>query len=240
MTANIHSDLQGAKKPQWVDDLRPSLRLWYLVLILPILAAMAFAIFQPIQVLPRFSPAPAYSLIDQNGNQVTSEDMRGSLVLYTFAHSRCTAPCIPTSATLASLQPALANVDLNGIPLRYVTIYVDPDEATPAVLKSIAKSLGADSDQWRLLTGDAVQLKNVIGLGFRTYFNQEADGSFTVDPVFALVDGWGILRATYRTASPDIDRLTRDLRLVVQEASNSTGVNRYAYEAAHLFMCYAK
>ena len=238
--SDINADIQPAQKPQWVDDLRPSLRLWYLLLILPILAVMAFAIFQPIQVLPRYSLAPAYSFVDQNGDKVTSEEMRGSLVLYTFAHSQCTAPCVPTSSTMAALQPALANVDLNGIPLRFVTIYVDPAGATPEALHAIATDLGANSDQWQLVTGDAPQLKNVIGVGFRTYFNQEADGTFTVDPVFALVDGMGILRATYRTASPDISRLTRDLGLVVAEVRNSTGVNRYAYEAAHLFMCYAK
>ena len=61
-----------------------------------------------------------------------------------------------------------------------------------------------------------------------------------IDPVFALVDGWGVLRAVYRTATPDVEILKRDLRLVVQEVQNSTGVNRYAYEAAHLFLCYPK
>ena len=80
----------------------------------------------------------------------------------------------------------------------------------------------------------------MIGGGFSTYFNQDEKGNFTVDPVFVLVDGWGIQRAVYRTPTPDVETLQRDLRLVVQEARNSTGVNRYAYEAAHLFLCYPK
>ena len=228
------------QKPSWVDDLRPSPRLWVLILILPILAVLAFAIFQPVLVLPRISPAPAYSFIDQDGERITSEELRGSLVFYTFTHSGCVAPCVPTSATVASLQPALADVDLDGIALRFVTIYVDPEEASPATLHRIAKSMGADPKQWHFVTGDANQLKNVIGVGFRTDYEQQADGNFTVDPVFALVDGWGILRATYRTSSPDIELLRRDLRLIVQEARNSTGVSRYAYEAAHLFICYPR
>ena len=228
------------QRPTWADDLRPTPRLWYLLLLLPIVAVMAFAIFQPIQVLPRISLAPAYSFVDQNGNQMTSEDLRGSLVLYTFAHSDCMAPCVSTNETLAALQPALANIDLNDLPLRFVTIYVDPERATPAKLASIANSLGATSEQWSLVTGDPTQLKNVIGAGFRTYYGKDDSGNYTVDPVFALVDGWGILRATYRVSSPELSTLQRDLRLIVQEARNSTGVNRYAYEAAHLFMCYPK
>jgi protein SCO1/2 len=226
--------------PSWVDDLRPPKRIWYLLLLLPIVAVMAFAIFQPIQVLPRISLAPAYSLSDQDGKRLTSEELRGSLVIYTFAHSGCVAPCVPTSKTLAALEPALSQVDLDGIPLRFVTIYVDPQEATPAALQAIASEMDGGSDRWRFVTGDAARLKNVVGAGFRTYYGEDAEGNFVVDPVFVLVDGWGIVRATYRTAAPEPELLKRDLGLIVQEARNSTGVSRYAYEAAHLFMCYPK
>jgi protein SCO1 len=229
----------------WADDLRPATRLWYLLLLLPIVATIAFAVFQPIQVLPRISLAPAYSLQDQQGEQVTSEDMRGNLVIYTFAHSRCVAPCVPTSATLAALQPALANLDLKGIPLHLVTLYVDEAASAPGQLNTLADELWVETEptaaaQWRLLTGDADQLKHVIGAGFHTYYSEDTHGNFVVDPVFVLVDGWGIVRATYRTAAPDIDLLKRDLGLIVQEIENSTGVSRYAYEAAHLFMCYPR
>jgi protein SCO1 len=228
------------QKSSWVAPSRPSVSLWYLIFVLPIVAAMAFAIFQPIQVLPRISLAPGYSFIDQDGNRFTNEDLRGSLVLYTFTHSRCAAPCVSTSTTLASLQPALAEIDTGDIPLQFVSISVDPDHDTPNVLRNYASSLGVDTGHWHFVTGDATQLKNVTGAGFRTYYGKNSQGNLTVDPVFALVDGWGVLRAVYRTATPDVEILKRDLRLVVQEIQNSTGVNRYAYEAAHLFLCYPK
>ncbi len=221
---------------------------------------MAFAIFQPIRVLPRMSLAPGYSLIDQDGKQFTSESMRGSLVLYTFSHSQCSSPCVPTSATLAALQPELSEVQLGDIPLQFVTIFVDPEHATPEVLGTQAEMLGIDPERWHFVTGDATQLKQVIGSGFSTYYaptdthddanadinadinanTHDSSASFTVDPVFVLVDGWGIIRAVYRTPSPDSAIIQRDLGLVVQEIRNSTGVNRYAYEAAHLFLCYPK
>jgi protein SCO1 len=228
------------QQPSWIADLRPPTRLWYLLLVLPVVAVMAFAIFQPISVLPRMTLAPGYSFIDQNGKRFTNEDVRGSLVIYTFIDSRCTSPCLPTSATLASLQSDLAEVELGDIPLQFVTIAVDPEHASPAAMRAHADALGAEPSRWHFVTGDANQLKSVIGAAFSTYYAQDKDGSYTVDPVFVLVDGWGIQRAVYRTASPDVEILKRDLRLVVQEARNSTGVNRYAYEAAHLFLCYPK
>jgi protein SCO1/2 len=224
----------------WAHDLRPATRWWYIILLVPILAVMAFAIFQPIQVLPRIALAPAYTAMDQDGARLTSEDMRGGLTLYTFAHSNCVAPCVSTNETRAGLRPLVEQIDLNGIPLRFVTLYVDPENATPEVLRAQATALKADTEQWRFATGDPAMLKSVIGAGFRTYFGKDDSGRYTVDPVFVLVDGWGIVRATYRLGRLDASIFERDLGLIVKEARNSTGVNRYAYEAAHLFMCYPK
>lgn len=235
MTTNV-------QQPVWVADARPPSRLWLALLALPLvliaLGAVAFAVFQPIQVLPRIALAPGYSLVDQDGRRLTSEDMRGRLVIYNFTYTGCGEGCPQTSAVMQQLQAALADVDTDDIPVQFVTISFDPEVDTPAQLRAYADALGADTARWSFATGDPTLLKYVIGGGFRTYYNREDNGSFTFDPVFALVDGWGILRATYRTASPDPAILRRDLGLIVQEARNRDGVNRYAYEAAHLFMCY--
>lgn len=224
----------------WTKDSSPPLRLLAVLLAIPVLAVVAFTVFQPIQVLPRISLAPGFAFTDQNGDRLTSEDLRGHLALYTFTYTRCAAPCPQPSVTLAALQPALAAVDMGDLPLDYVVISFDPEYDTPVQLAAHAQTIGADTDQWHFVTGAPNQLKNVIGGGFGVYFNQDATSDFTFDPVFALVDGWGILRAVYRTPSPDPDILARDVRLIVQETRNSEGINRYAYEAAHLFSCYPR
>ena len=46
-----------------------------------ILAAIAFAVFEPIQVLPRIRLAPGYLLVNQSAETITSEDVRGDIVL---------------------------------------------------------------------------------------------------------------------------------------------------------------
>jgi protein SCO1/2 len=219
---------------------RVSRHLWILLFALPVLSVMAFAVFQPIQVLPRISIAPAYNFIDQEGKQFTSDSMRGSVVLYTFSYSQCTAPCTSTGAALASMQREFSNVPMDNIPLQFVTFFVDPEVATPTRLRTMAESLEIEPENWHFVTGDAVRLKQAIGLGFSTYYAEETKGNFTVDPVFVLVDGLGLIRAVYRTPSPDIATIKRDLGLLTQEARDSRGVYRYAYEAAHLFLCYPK
>ncbi len=205
-----------------------------------IASVLAFATLQPIKVLPRIKLAPAFALRDQNGAALTSEDLRGQLVLYNITYTGCQAPCPQTAATLREVQQRLGAINTQSLPVKLVTISFDPDHDSQAALAAYANRVGADPAVWRVATGDAAALKVAIGDGFSLYYAPQADGSFTFDPGFFLVDGWGILRAEYRTAEPGIDRIMRDMALIVSEVQNSTGAGKVAYEAAHLFLCYAK
>lgn len=211
----------------------------YFLLALLVLGAIAFAVFRPILVLPRITLAPGFALIDQNGEPLTNEDMRGKIVLYNITHTACAAPCPQTSAAVQAVQARLDEVETFGIPVEFVTISVDPARDTPAVLREYAASLGAGPD-WHFVTGEPERLKYVVGGGFGVYYTAREDGTVAVDPGMMLVDGQGILRAEYRTVVPEVDRLLRDIGLVAEEAENSGGASRYAYEAAHLFLCYPR
>lgn len=216
--------------------------LWFLVISAALLAIglVLFITIQPVQVLPRMELAPGYSFIDQHGAQVTSEDMRGQFTLYTFGYSGCISPCNDPNLAMREIQAALPGIDTQGLPVQLVTISFDAERDTPEGLAAYASRLGADDSQWRFLTGDATRLKNTIGGGFGVYYQQNPDGGFTFDPMFVLVDGAGIVRARYRTATPDIATIARHLELAAAEVRNSEGAGRLAYEAAHLFLCYAQ
>ncbi|MFN8488743.1 MAG: SCO family protein [Caldilineaceae bacterium] len=214
--------------------------LWYALFTLPFLAALAFSIFQPIQVLPRISLSPGFALTDQDGKRLTNEDLRGHLVLYNFTYTNCVAPCPQTSGSLLAVQQQLAQINTRGLPVDLVTISFDPTRDQPAQLRTYAAQLGADTTHWHFVSGVPLQLKNIIGGGFGAYYQAEADGSFTFDPQFVLVDGLGIIRAKYRTAALDPAIIQRDLELITAEARNSKGAAKFAYEAAHLFLCYPK
>jgi protein SCO1/2 len=216
---------------------------WYLivaVLAVALAGLLIFVTLQPVQVLPRMELAPGFTLIDQNGERVTSEDMRGKLTIYNFTYTHCGDGCPHTSTVMKDLQEALSEVDTRGIPVQFVTISFDPERDTPARLREYAAEVGADGTTWRLLSGDPTRLKNAIGGGFSTYYSQNEDGSFTFDPRFVLVDGNGIVRSHYRTATPDLSMMARHLEVVATEAANSSGPSKLAYEAAHLFLCYAQ
>lgn len=215
-------------------------RALYALVGLPILGVIAFATLRPIQVLPRIRLAPGFALADQDGARLTNEDLRGQVVLYNFTYTGCAAPCPPTSAVMRAVQDRLSEVDASGPPISLVTISFDPERDSPETLRAFAAEAGADPARWRFATGEATRLKYALGGGFGLYYALQPEGAFTFDPLFVLVDGWGIVRAEYRTATPEVDRLLRDIRLVITEARNSRGAAKYAYEAAHLFLCYPR
>ncbi len=235
----MNATAQAPDRPWQAEKLRRP-ALWGVLLALPLLAVLAFAILQPIQVLPRMTLAPGFALTDQDGSRLTSEDLRGSFVLYNFTYAGCAEGCPQTSQVMAQVQQLAQQMDLGDVPLELVTISFDPARDTPVRLAELAAQVGADTENWRFVTGDPTDLKQIIGAGFSTYYQARDDGSFEFDPAFVLVDGWGIIRAKYKSATPDLAIIERDLGLLAQEVKNSEGVGRYAYEAAHLFLCYPK
>ena len=214
----------------------------YGLLALIVVSAFAFKIFQPIQVLPRMQLSPAFSLTDQNNERLTSEDLRGKFVLYTFMYTNCPAPCYEINETIKEIQSRLHEVELDGIEVAYVTISFDPDRDTAEVLQAYADSINADTERWSFATtGNKPLLKTIIGSGFETYYEDKGNGNFAFDPSYVLVDGWGIVRAEYRysTEVSNADRILRHFGVLADEVRNSTGSSKLAYEAAHLFLCYA-
>jgi protein SCO1/2 len=205
-----------------------------------ILGVVAFATFQPIKVLPRIRLAPGFLLTDQAGQRLTNEDLRGKIALYNFGYANCGAQCEPLNATMRAVQDQLAQAAGEGAPVELVTISFDPERDTPEVLQAYAQVAGADPSRWRFATGDPARMKNIIGGGFEAYYEPDDQGGFKFSPAFALVDGWGIIRAEYRNEVPTPERVLKHIEVIQEEARNSRGVAKMGYEAAHLFLCYAR
>lgn len=232
--------------PPTIDEPRISRRGRRILIAVAVVAALvvgsvfAFVTFQPIQVLPRVRLAPGFSLIDSGGATVTSEDLRGEFVLYSFSYSSCET-CGSIDTTMLEVQEGLPTADLRGYPVRLVTISVDPDD-TPAMLAGYAGSVGADPEIWTFASvEDQRFLADVVAGGFNTYFAENEDGSIKLDRSFVLVDNAGIVRNEYKyqTQTSDTERILRHLGVLAEELDNSTGAASLAYEAAHLFLCYA-
>ncbi|MBT8213703.1 MAG: SCO family protein [Acidimicrobiia bacterium] len=204
-----------------------------------LVGVMAFAIFEPIQVLPRMHLAPGFALTDQSGDIFTSEDTRGTVTLYTFAWAGCGDECSDLDSTMATVRDRVAaEVDLGETEFRLVTMSFGGDAIED--LSAAATESGADGEAWRWGVADPALAKTIIGSGFRAFYEPLGGGGFRFDPTFVLVDGWGVVRGEYRyaTLAGTDDRIVRHVDVLAQELRNSSGVASLAYEAAHLFLCY--
>jgi protein SCO1/2 len=205
-----------------------------------IVAAMAFAILEPIQVLPRIRLAPGYALVAQDGATYTSEAARGSVTLYNFAPTDCDAECANMESTMRAVQAQVAaDVDLGDTDFRLVTIALDATD--PGTLTRAANRVGADGQRWRWLGSDDPDLiRNVVGRGFGRFYETADGGQIRFDPSFVLVDGNGVVRGDYRysTLAEDSDKLADHMAVLGDEIRHANGAAAVAYEAAHLFLCY--
>jgi protein SCO1 len=97
---------------------------------------------------------PDVKLVDVNGTIVP---LRARLegetkpVILNFIYTTCGAICPVMSATFAQLQAELG-AEREGV--RMVSISIDPEQDTPAVLKAYARRFEAGS-QWLMLTGSS-------------------------------------------------------------------------------------
>lgn len=205
---------------------------------LVVVAVLAFAVFEPVQVLPRIRIAPGFAFVDQSGEAYTSEDGRGTITLYSFAPASCGEECDAMHSTMAEVGERMRSVDLAGADFRSVTVALDTGD--PEQLSAAAADAGADGESWTWVGAEESVLKEVVGAGFRVYFDRSDAGEVEFDPVFVIVDGVGLIRGEYRYGSlvSDVDRLTRHLSLMGDELRNADGPASLVYEAAHVFLCY--
>lgn len=221
------------------NRLSPTFRVILSVVAVLVAAVMAFAIFEPIQVLPRIRLAPGFAFTDQFGGSYTSEDGRGAVTLYTFTPTTCGAECDSIHQTMRDVRDRVAEgVDLAGADFNVVTVALDTAE--PALLAAAAADAAGGSAAWRWVGGDGASLRDVVGGGFGVYFDVSDPANAVFDPTFVIVDGEGLIRGeyTYSTLVSDAERLTRHISLLGEEIAHAEGNTALLYEAAHVFLCY--
>lgn len=105
---------------------------------------------------------PDFSLTERSGKTISRADLLGRVSVVDFFYTRCNETCPLQSAYLARLQrePSLDSSVL------LVSITVDPEYDTPAVLTDYATRFDADSRQWLFLTGPRSDIYRLAVDGF--------------------------------------------------------------------------
>jgi cytochrome oxidase Cu insertion factor (SCO1/SenC/PrrC family) len=113
--------------------------------------------------LPAYASVPDFALTERSGRLLGAGELRGKVWVATFIYTRCPDTCPLQSAEMARLQREFeAEEDL-----RLVSVTVDPERDTLAVLSRYAARFSAHPDRWLFLTGDRAAIRRLVAEGFR-------------------------------------------------------------------------
>jgi protein SCO1 len=119
------------------------------------------AVFLPPLLQPG-EAVPPQPFLDQDGHPRTFSAWQGQAVAITFIYTRCPIPtfCPWMDRQFAAIQRAVrARASLRH-QVHLVSITLDPQYDTPAVLKAHAQQLDADPAMWTFLTGEPDDIRH--------------------------------------------------------------------------------
>ncbi len=202
---------------RWITEAVGRPRFWVAVISI-ILSYVAFLVWrQDVPPVPRvYVELPEFTLTDQDGSSFTKQTMAGRVWITDFVFTRCPTVCNTLSERMSKLQVRLRNT---GGDVRLLSISVDPEFDTPAVLKEYAQKFHWQPWKWTWLTGDLAAIEKVVVQGFKMVLDRPENApddifSITHGTKLVLVDRWGRIRGFYDADDEDEKRLLRDVAVV--------------------------
>jgi protein SCO1/2 len=160
---------------------------------------------------------PDYGLTNQSDQPIHLAQYRGKTLLLTFIYTRCPIPdyCTLMSQNFAQIQSELARQPELYQKTHLLSISIDPDYDTPAVLRSYgAAHTGKYTDEkftnWEFATGTKDQVKGIAQFfGLRYYADQDqiVHGLRTV-----IINPEGKVVKVYRDNSWKPDEVVAELK----------------------------
>lgn len=99
--------------------------------------------------LPIYTSLQPFTFTDSNGNELSPNQLEGKVWTVNFFFSRCPVTCPKVTGKLRELQQALPTDP----GLRFVSLSIDPENDTAAVLEQFKKRYGAEQSDWIVATG---------------------------------------------------------------------------------------
>jgi protein SCO1/2 len=158
------------------------------------------------------------SLINQLGDTVSLDDIKGKVIVADFFFTRCGSICPKLTKNMAMLQNAIKLRDdkkmIDTSFIQFISFTVDPTYDTAALLKRYADRFGVNHDIWWMLTGDK---KTIYDFAFEElkvdkYSDEPISPDFVHTSRFTLLDKERVVRGYYNGLdSADIRRMGDDI-----------------------------
>lgn len=164
-------------------------------------------------------------LQNQLGDSVSLYDKPGKIIVLDLFFTSCGSICPKLTTNMSALQQSFLRggnlrKKVDSSIVQFMSITVDPERDSVAVLKSYADNYKVNHDNWWLLTGNRDSI-------YRFAFEELRVDKFSMEPVspdfvhtsrFILIDKEKIIRGYYNGLdSTSISKLARDIGLLMLE-----------------------
>lgn len=140
--------------------------------------------------MPKLWQVPTFEFVDQNGKAFGAEDLKGKINVVDFIFTSCRDVCPVMTARMADLYRLYADYDF----VRFVSISVDPQRDSLAVLREYAASLGVADKRWVFLRAPIEEVVRLMEEVFKLPADDLPEGHSSK---FILVDQNGFIRSYY-------------------------------------------
>ena len=164
---------------------------------------------------------PDFALINQSNKPIRTGQYKGKTLLLTFIYTRCPLPeyCTLMSTNFSQIEQALQKQPELYEKTRLLSISIDPDYDTPAVLRSYGAShtgrFGEETfSHWAFATGTTAQVKEVaqfFGLQYYPEKDQITHGLRT-----AIIAPDGKVYKVYRNNEWKPEEVVKDIEMVAR------------------------
>ena len=159
--------------------------------------------------------APVIDLVNQDGERVTNEDLKGKVVLINFIYTNCQESCPVMVHKFMNISEEMKN-EL-GRDLLLVSITMDPERDSPEVLKEFAGKMDIDTSKWMFLTGDRDTVGKTLK-AFHFYYVKNEDGTFGHANTIILLDRKGKWKYNFSVLTVPVDIVIERVKKELTEA----------------------
>lgn len=160
--------------------------------------------------------APAFTLRDTSGKSVQLADYKGQVVLLAFVFTTCPGVCPLISKQMAALQQGLKRDGVFGREASLLSVTIDPETDTAAVLAKYAKAYGADPAGWRFLRETPEKTRPVLD-AYDEWTRLLPKGEIDHPARVYLIDGKGNIREIYSLVFFNEKQALIDMRKLLGE-----------------------
>ena len=167
-----------------------------------------------VDAMPPIGEIPSFRFTTQEGKVLGKEDLLGKVWVADFVFTRCTGPCPVMTSRMAELAKGVAKAK----DVRLVSISVDPEHDTPAVLSEYAGRMLADPSKWIFLTGPKQEIDDFARKGMFQVLAYDGKGVPTHSTRFLVIDREGKIRKIRNLDEPElVQKLFMDIGDLLRE-----------------------